>query len=171
MAALVTLEVAKAQLRPSSDYEDEDIERKIDQASGIILDYLKGRANKPATVVSSSVASPTVITTTAAHGYITGETAAIAGHVGSTPDLNGAFVVTVLSSTTYSIPVAVTGAGTGGTSIVEWSDETAPEPVRTAVLLMVAHLYENRGDDMKADDALWACIERLLMRSRDPAFA
>jgi len=41
--ALVTLATAKAQLRVSAmpDAEDDDIQRKLDQAEAIILDYLK----------------------------------------------------------------------------------------------------------------------------------
>jgi hypothetical protein len=41
--ALVTLEAAKAQLKFSSmpDAEDEDIQRRIDMAEAIVLDYLE----------------------------------------------------------------------------------------------------------------------------------
>src|SRR5678815_3483218 len=115
MAALVTLEVAKGHLRiPLSFVDgDDDIQRKIEQASAIILDYLKDRANKPATIATSSVASPTVITTDEAHGYVTGETVTIEDHEDSTPTISGAYVVTVLTSTTFTIPVAVTVGGTG----------------------------------------------------------
>lgn len=171
MASLVTLDVAKSHLRnPDSSYDD-DIARKIEQASGIILDYLKGRANNVRTIVSSSVANPTVITTEDAHEYVTGNTATIADHEGSAPTIAGDYVLTVLSSTTFSIPVNVTVAGTGGTATVAWDDQTVPSQVQAAVLLMLTHLYENRGNDMKADEALWNAIRRLLERSRDPAFA
>lgn len=67
-------------------------------------------------VSSSSVANPSVITTGAAHGFLTGHQVAIAGHAGSTPSINGTHVVTVLSPTTFSIPVNVTVGGTGGTA-------------------------------------------------------
>lgn len=55
---------------------------------------------------------------------------------------------------------------------IAWTDETtvAP-PVQAAILLLCAHFYEHRGDDMKPDAALWQAIERLLMRYRDPALA
>lgn len=66
-------------------------------------------------ITSSSVASPSVITTAAAHGLETGDVVTITGHSGSTPDINGSHTVTVLSSTTFSIPVNVTTGGTGGT--------------------------------------------------------
>jgi hypothetical protein len=72
----------------------------------------------PATIAitSSSVANPTVLTT-AAHGITVGlgDVVVIAGHTGSTPDINGAWYATALTSTTLSIPVSVTVGGTGGT--------------------------------------------------------
>jgi hypothetical protein len=67
-------------------------------------------------IVSSSVAAASVVTTTTAHGLTTGQTAIIAGHSGSTPDINGVYIVTVTGATTYTIPVTVTVGGTGGTS-------------------------------------------------------
>ncbi len=67
------------------------------------------------TIVSSSLANPTLITTVAPHYYVTGDTVTVAGHTGSTPTINGSHVVTVLTPTTFSIPVNVTGAGTAGT--------------------------------------------------------
>jgi hypothetical protein len=70
----------------------------------------------PATVsvTSSSVGDPTVITS-AAHSLVTGDVITIAGHTGSTPAINGAWPVTVLTTTTFEIPVAVSVGGTGGT--------------------------------------------------------
>lgn len=76
----------------------------------------------PATVViaTSSAANPTVITTSAPHGLRSFETGGdlttIAGHAGSTPALNGVHEVTVIDATHFTVPVAVTVAGTGGTS-------------------------------------------------------
>lgn len=70
----------------------------------------------PATAIAtSSVANPTVITTATPHYLWTGDTVTIAGHVGSTPAVDGTRVVTVLSPTTFSILVNVTVAGAGGT--------------------------------------------------------
>jgi uncharacterized phiE125 gp8 family phage protein len=66
-------------------------------------------------LASSSIAAATVITTLTPHWFVSGDTVLIAGHVGSTPDLNGSGIVTVLSSLTFSIPLTVTIAGTGGT--------------------------------------------------------
>jgi hypothetical protein len=71
----------------------------------------------PATAItSSSVASSTVITTSVAHNLTTGQYVEILGHSGSTPSLNGyQGPVTVLTTTTFSIPVTVTVGGSGGT--------------------------------------------------------
>lgn len=99
--ALISLEQAKAHLRVVSSDEDDDIARKVEQASAVVLDYLKSQA--------------------------------VAG----------------------------------------WSDGTVTVPghVEAATMVMLTHLYENRGDDMAADEDAWKAVERLLMRSRDPALA
>jgi hypothetical protein len=69
-----------------------------------------------ATIVSSSVANPTVITTSAAHGLATGDTVTIAGHADSTPDINGEEAVTVTGPTTFTVDQDVSVGGTGGTA-------------------------------------------------------
>jgi hypothetical protein len=68
-----------------------------------------------ATIVSSSVANPSVLTTSTAHGIPTGYTATISGHTGSTPDINGSRIVTSTGANTLTIPLNVTVGGTGGT--------------------------------------------------------
>lgn len=67
------------------------------------------------TITSSSVANPTLITAAAVHGLTTGDSILIAGHTGSTPALDGTHTVTVLTTTTFTIPVNVTVGGSGGT--------------------------------------------------------
>lgn len=66
-------------------------------------------------ITSSSVANPTVITTSAPHGLTTGDVVVISGHSGSTPAVDGQYTVTVTSTTTFTVPVNVTVGGTGGT--------------------------------------------------------
>ena len=171
---LVDFEIARDHLKPSSDVDDNDIQIKLEQASEIILDYIKARAHESAasvTITSSSVASPSVITTTYPHTFLTGASVFITGHIDSVPPINGTHVIASLTADTFTIPVAVTTAGTGGMAHVVWTAQTAPLRVRAATLLMLTHLFEHRGDDMKADDAVWKAIERLLARSRHPAFA
>ena len=68
------------------------------------------------TIDSSTAANPCVVTTTTAHGYTTGQSVIIRDH---SPDdaRNAERTITVLTTTTFSIPVNTTslGAGTGGT--------------------------------------------------------
>jgi len=66
-------------------------------------------------VTSSSIANPTHIVT-AANSFVTNDTVTIAGHVGSTPAVDGDRVATVVSTTEFTVPLNVTGGGTGGTA-------------------------------------------------------
>lgn len=66
-------------------------------------------------ITSSSIANPTVITT-AAHTFVSGDTVTIAGHTGSTPAVDGDRVATVVNGTSFTVPLNVTGGGTGGTA-------------------------------------------------------
>jgi hypothetical protein len=168
--ALVTLDAAMTHLR-ASDADAGDVYDKLEQATGIVLDYLKGRAGKVATIVSSSVANPTVMTTAAAHTFVNGETAVLVGHAGSVPAISGSYVVSGVTERSFTIPVNVSTAGTGGTATVAWTDATVPWPVKAAVLVALTHLYENRGNDMRADADVWEALRRLLERARDPAYA
>lgn len=73
------------------------------------------------TILSSSIAASTVITTSTPHLLATGLYVNIAGHTGSTPAISGTFKVTVLSSVTFSIPLAVSVGGTGGAATAQLS--------------------------------------------------
>lgn len=66
-------------------------------------------------ITTSSVGAATVLTSTA-HGFTTGDLVTISGHTGSTPPISGSYPVTVISANTFSVPVTVTVAGTGGTA-------------------------------------------------------
>ncbi len=67
-------------------------------------------------IVSNSLANPTVVTTLAPHGLTTGDTIFFTASTTSVPSLTATpqQVVTVLSATTFSVPVNVTTAGTAG---------------------------------------------------------
>jgi hypothetical protein len=164
----VTMARAKGHLRITTVDRDEDIASKVEQASDIIRDYLKSRADVRATIETSSVASPTVIETEAAHGFVNGQTVVIVDHVDSVPDLNGSHVISNVLGDSFTVPIAVTVAGTGGTAIVLWTPATAPERVQWATLLMLSHLDEG---DVSKDAEVWDSIRRVLERSRDPALA
>lgn len=85
-------------------------------------DYIQYQAiNGTITISAISAEDPTIITTSSPHGLTTGRVITIAGS-NSTPVINGVYPVTVLSSTTFSIPIAVTVAGTAGTAAVNNDD-------------------------------------------------
>lgn len=66
-------------------------------------------------VTSVSAANPAVVTTASAHGLTSGVAVILRGVTGSTPDVNGTqYTITVTGATTFTIPVNVTVAGTGG---------------------------------------------------------
>ena len=78
-------------------------------------------------IVSSSLANPSVITTTKNHNLTSGNVIAIFGHTSVTPDINdsaaGAWqyighTVTVTGLKTFTIPVNVSDAGVGGYCVV-----------------------------------------------------
>lgn len=73
----------------------------------------------PAVNISSSTnAFPIVVTTAAAHGLATGDTVRIAGHLVNLAAV-GTWTVTVLTGTTFSIPVAGVGVGAATGRIVK----------------------------------------------------
>lgn len=76
---------------------------------------VRGSDRAALTVSAATVATPIVITTTAPHGLITGSVVTIAG-VGGNTAANGTWPITVLTSTTFSVPaigaVAYTSGGT-----------------------------------------------------------
>jgi len=49
-----------------------------------------------------------------------------------------------------------------------WTATTTPKAIKHAVLLLLTHLYENRGEEMTADEEVWMAISRLLALYRDP---
>lgn len=67
-------------------------------------------------IVSTSVANPTVVTTSFAHNLKTGQTVYVFYHTGSSPTILSAtpYVATVTGATTFTIPVNVATGGTGG---------------------------------------------------------
>lgn len=104
MAALVTLDVAKAHLRITSSDDDDAIQLKAEQASDIVLE----RCN----------------------------------------------------STAYWRAITTT-----------WTDVTVPLSVQAAILIVLTHLWEHRGDDMKPDAEVWDAVRRLIGFNSDPVLA
>lgn len=71
----------------------------------------KGSVNTSSLSISSiSAASPTVITTTTAHGLVTGDWIRI-GFFGGVPEAHGFHPITYINATSFSIPVSNVGYG------------------------------------------------------------
>lgn len=170
--ALVTLAQAKKHLRIDTVDHDVDIALKVDQASAIILRYLKGRRFLISSITSSGGLA--TVTTPVVHGLTTNNVVSVWG--AGEPEYNGAFTVTVVDTTTFTYPMSgiPTSPATGviQASVAEtWTALTVPQDIQSAVLLMVTHLFEHRGDDLSGGEAVWTAIERLLVGRRDPALA
>ncbi len=80
------------------------------------VDYTTDVGQRVVDISSNSVANPTVITASGAHGLTTGDTILISGS-NSTPTIDGERTVTVISSTTFSVAVNVTVGGTAGSFV------------------------------------------------------
>ena len=79
------------------------------------VDFTLDPLNASVPITSNSAANPSVVTTPVPHKLTTGDRVLISGVAGSNADINGERVVTVLSATTFSVPVnATTSGGTGG---------------------------------------------------------
>ena len=115
---------------------------KIPEASGAGFDdgwVVDIRASYPAAVVGPPAFTAENIYTLVSHALLVGDQIVIAGHTGSTPDLNGTWFVKTAGANNFSIAataggatVDITVAGTGGTveriSGVVVTDATLPAP-------------------------------------------
>jgi hypothetical protein len=52
-----------------------------------------------------------------------------------------------------------------------WTQTTVPLSVQAAILLVLAHLWEHRGDNMQPDAELWEAVTRLIRLHSDPVIA
>jgi hypothetical protein len=52
-----------------------------------------------------------------------------------------------------------------------WTYATVPSSIQAAVMIALGYLYENRGDELKNDDAFWAAIGRYTLRRKALVFA
>lgn len=82
------------------------------------VDYADSTSQRVIPITSNSQANPSVVTTPVAHGLATNDIILIAGVAGSNADINGERTVTVISATTFSVPVdASVAGGTGGSFV------------------------------------------------------
>lgn len=96
---------------------------QLDNEPAIVThNYVSTVQSYSGSITSNSAASSTVITTSAPHNLISNRIVTISGVSGSTPSINGTYQITVLSPTTFSIPVNVTVAGTGGSYVTVNND-------------------------------------------------
>jgi hypothetical protein len=72
----------------------------------------------PVNIASSTNVNPSVITTAVVHGLTTGDVVEIAGHLVNT-NINGVWVATVITTTTFSVPNAANGVGTATGTIMK----------------------------------------------------
>jgi hypothetical protein len=84
---------------------------------GTQIDHALDNSQQVIPITSNSIANPSVVTTPVPHGLTTGDIVVIAGVATSSPTINGERTVTVISTTTFSVPVNVTTGGTGGTIV------------------------------------------------------
>jgi hypothetical protein len=87
----------------------------VNEGAEIIAgDLVFGGSTTNVGITTSSAANPTVITTTADHGFSVGDQITISGH-SSTPPINSTYTIgAVPTGTSFTLPVAVTSAGSGG---------------------------------------------------------
>lgn len=106
--------------------------------TGYLVEFIGSLSGAALTtnIVSNTTASPTVITTSAAHRIANGATVSIPTNNGSFGDISGSRVATVITATTFSIPVDCLGSR----SIVT---NTAANP--TEITTDVAHGFTS-GD-------------------------
>ena len=107
-------------------------------------------------IVASSIANPTVLETETPHALVSGDTADVLGHTGSTPAVDGERVVTVIDATHVSVPVNVTVAGAGGTV----TRALAVDPLTLADGKLVAGLEWADGDAREALLRRWLAQAR-----------
>lgn len=89
---------------------------KLDLDPGVNdTDYFNTIDNKTGNITLATVASPTVITSTA-HGLKNGRNITITGS-DTTPSINGSHTVTVIDANTFTIDVAVSSPGTTGSFV------------------------------------------------------
>jgi hypothetical protein len=121
VAALEKLHVANALYSPSGPIEQGQIlharteETAAGNTHGTSVDNASDVHGTVYAITSNSIANPTIVTCPNPHGLVNGDVIEISGVTGSTPTINGERTVTRIDDLTFSVPVNVTVAGTGGT--------------------------------------------------------
>ncbi len=87
------------------------------KTDGNSVDFTLDTSQRNIPITSNTLANPSVVTTPVPHGLTTGDIILIAGNITSSPAINGERTVTVISTTTFSVPVNCTTGGTGGSFV------------------------------------------------------
>lgn len=119
-------------------------------------DYTEDTRQQVVPITSNSQANPTVVTTPIDHNLVSGDKVLIAGVAGSSPDINGEQVVTVISDTTFSVPVDTSAgsAGTGGTFVRADSADGAVGYLQVLAVDGFTNVVVKIQDSL--DNAAWA---------------
>lgn len=93
---------------------------------------------QPVSIASSTNANPSVVTTSVAHGLVVGDVVEIAGHLVNTT-VNGVWtLVTVGSTTTFTVPGPAAGVGAAtGTAMKQETDVTVNFTINNVFSAMV----------------------------------
>ena len=54
---------------------------------------------------------------------------------------------------------------------ITYTEANVPGDVQAAILVMLTHLWEHRGDNMAPDADVWRAIDNLLAMKKDPVIA
>jgi hypothetical protein len=92
----------------------EELAAKLDNDAGVAYNQFLDHVDSKTGVITGNTAAATTVITSVGHGLLTGRVILIDSSLDSTPSLNGTHAVTVLDADTFSIPLAVTVAGTTG---------------------------------------------------------
>jgi hypothetical protein len=90
------------------------------KTDGAAVDYALNTTQRVIPITSATKAAASVVTTPIAHGLTTGDLILISGNTLAGPSINAELAVTVLSTTTFSVPVNTAGSsgvGTGGSFV------------------------------------------------------
>ena len=96
----------------------------VSTSSGVVSGATVIPVSSPAVSISSiAVGNPCTVTTSTAHGLRSGDTAVIATvtkgtYTGGTPAINSSFIVTVTSTTAFTVPVECTAAAASGGTVI-----------------------------------------------------
>lgn len=113
-----------------------------DLTNAVVVRFVSGYGGTSKTISGITRSSTTATaTTSAAHGYSTGQRVTIAG--ADQTDYNGTFEITVTGATTFTFTVA-NSPTTPATGAMTVADLGVPSSIVAAMKLLIGHWYENR---------------------------